>query len=79
MSRFLLDKINYEILIVDDCQTTTVMIAGLLKQVGYVNPVIVHNFDDAVLVLENSSNTDFPVDLILMDVSMPGTMVSLQL
>jgi len=62
-----------KILIVDDCRTTTVQIAGLLKQVGYTNPVIVHNFEDSVQVLENSIYTDFPVDLILMDVSMPGT------
>lgn len=61
------------ILIVDDCRTTALHLAGLLKQTGYPDAVIVPGYEGALAVLTAGLNSDNPVDLILMDVSMPGT------
>ncbi|QJB56687.1 diguanylate cyclase [Pseudodesulfovibrio sp. zrk46] len=62
-----------KILIVDDCLTTSKHIAGLLAQIGYTALVIAHSFEEAVVELESSAASGFPIDLILMDVGMPGT------
>ncbi|QGY38793.1 diguanylate cyclase [Pseudodesulfovibrio cashew] len=62
-----------KILIVDDCRTTALHLAGLLKQAGYEDSVIVPGYEQAILTLTACNETSAQVDLILMDVSMPGT------
>jgi len=62
-----------KILIVDDCRVTTLHIAGLLRQVGYCNSVFAHDFNEALRIMESCEKIESPIDLILMDVSMPGT------
>lgn len=62
-----------KILIVDDCRTSTTHIMGILAQAGYDNVVVAPDFDQAMVVLHSSTKAENPVDLILMDVSMPGT------
>jgi len=61
------------ILIVDDCNTTAVHLAGILKQAGYEDSTIVNNFEHAIAMLNASVLTDNKFDLILMDIVMPGT------
>lgn len=61
------------ILIVDDCRTTTLHIAGILHQAGYPDSVAVHSFEEAMITLAIAAKSEMPVDLILMDITMPGT------
>ncbi len=62
-----------KILIVDDCRLTTSHLSGILKQIGYSEPVAAHSFEEAMEVLESSTHSKTGIDLILMDISMPGT------
>lgn len=62
-----------KILIVDDCQMTTLQLAGILSQAGYPNAVAVHSYEQAMETLTAARSTQSPVDLIIMDISMPGT------
>lgn len=62
-----------KILIVDDCRTTTLHIAGTLEQAGYPNSVAVHGYEQAMNALTEAAKSDMPFDLIIMDISMPGT------
>lgn len=62
-----------KILIVDDCHTTALYLAGILNQAGYPDSLIVDSFDQAMETLNASLRTGNGIDLILMDVSMPGT------
>lgn len=61
------------ILIVDDCKTTSLYHAGILKQAGYPDSVIADGYDEAMAILAASKQSNTLIDLILMDVSMPGT------
>jgi len=61
------------ILIIDDCKTTALHTAGILKQVGYLDSITVDGFDQAIAALNASLHTETPFDLILMDIFMPGT------
>lgn len=61
------------ILIVDDCRTTALQLTGILKQAGYPDSIVANGFDQAMETLSASLHSDRPIDLILMDISMPGT------
>jgi diguanylate cyclase (GGDEF)-like protein len=61
------------ILIVDDCQATTVFLQNILKKAGYSNILIAHGYEEAMATLSACTKSNIPIDLILMDVSMPGT------
>ncbi len=62
------------ILIVDDSQPITVMISGMLEREGFSDVVCVKSAQDALefLGIDDPEKEPQPVDLILMDVVMPG-------
>ncbi|MGL1861323.1 MAG: diguanylate cyclase [Pseudodesulfovibrio sp.] len=62
-----------KILVVDDCRVTCTQIANILDQAGYPNAMTVNDFEGAMAVLAKSHEAEAPVDLIIMDVEMPGT------
>lgn len=62
-----------KILIVDDCRTSTLHLTSTLALAGYCNVLSVADFEQAMDILKNSVETNSPIDLILMDVEMPGT------
>jgi len=61
------------ILIVDDCRTTALQLSGILKQAGHPDSLMTDGFDSAMRTLRASLETGNHIDLILMDISMPGT------
>ncbi len=62
-----------KILVVDDCRVTTLHLVKVLSMAGYNTTLTASNYDEAMQVLEAAYQTEMPVDLILMDVQMPGT------
>ena len=61
------------ILIVDDCPTTTIHMCGLLKQAGYPKTSVARDYCQAISMLHAAAQRRQPIDLILMDISLPGT------
>ncbi|WP_319470983.1 diguanylate cyclase [uncultured Pseudodesulfovibrio sp.] len=61
-----------KILIVDNCQTSSSQTAEMLATTGYKNIVVVPTFERAMDVLTGSAQNDTSVDLVLMDVDLPG-------
>lgn len=62
-----------KILVVDDCRVTTLHLVGVLSQAGYNTILTASNYDEAMETLAVEHKTELPIDLILMDVQMPGT------
>ncbi len=62
-----------KILIVDDCRVTTMHLTSVLSRAGYTNTASATNYDEAMEVLAAARRTENPIDLILMDIEMPGT------
>ncbi len=61
------------IMVVDDSELDQQVIRSLLENVGYTDICTVSSADDAIKTLEkNKSGKKSPIDLILMDVEMPG-------
>ncbi|CCH49969.1 GGDEF domain-containing response regulator [Pseudodesulfovibrio piezophilus] len=61
------------ILIVDDCRATALHISEVLNQAGFPDSIAVHDFEQAMQALNDSRKTEIPIDLIIMDISLPGT------
>ncbi len=63
-----------KILVVDDSISQAMLLTGILRQAGYDNIVEAHDAAAALNTLENSVGRDGDpdVDLILMDIVMPG-------
>lgn len=62
-----------KILVVDDCRVSTRHITSTLSRAGYSNIVTASGHDEAMEVLTRAQQSETPVDLVLMDIEMPGT------
>ncbi|WP_419786931.1 diguanylate cyclase [Pseudodesulfovibrio sp.] len=61
------------ILIIDDCKTTILHISRLLESAGYREVYSSSTFEEGFRILCDLQKAGLPIDLILMDVSLPGT------
>lgn len=62
-----------KILVVDDCRVSTRHLENTLSMAGYSNIVTASDHIEALEVLHLAHETETPVDLILMDIELPGT------
>jgi len=61
------------ILIIDDCKTTVLHLAQVLNGAGYPEVLSASAFEDGFRILRDMDKARLPIDLILMDVDLPGT------
>ncbi len=61
-----------KILIVDSCKISVPLITEILADAGYRDTLSVPTFERAMAVLSTSKHAESPVDLVLIDVDLPG-------
>ncbi|WP_018123724.1 GGDEF domain-containing response regulator [Desulfovibrio oxyclinae] len=61
-----------QILIIDDSETSQLLLTTILGNAGYSNIVSAYSYDEAHSILESCRSKEDCTDLVLMDINMPG-------
>lgn len=61
-----------QILIIDDSETSQLLLTTILGNAGYSNIVSAYSYEEAHQILDNCRSREECTDLVLMDINMPG-------